>query len=437
MKPKTKRAVEYFSFYDHTGIEERLEKMAAEGWMLEEMGPFWWTYKPIEAAKIRFAVTYFSKASPYDPAPLAGQEELAEFCAQSGWKLVHSAAQLQVFKNENENPVPLETDPQVQIGEIHKSAKKSFIPVFMMLIALGLVNAGTFLSEVGNNLIGVLATDASLFRAAGILAMCFLGIYEIGGYLIWHGRAKAYAREGKFLATKRNRIPVYATIAILLAFLALWIVRAPNGYVTIAIVLGVALAAIIPAATVMRLKKKAGASTKTVFIGAIVASAVVSATVLALLVILALNVYKANEATEEEMPLAIEDLLDQNNGSYTNKAEKKSSLFLDLYEAKQWPQPSERLPSLEYTLILPKSQAVYNLCKAALLDEYSFAYGESWIAEDPDLWDAQEAYQKKSNALELHRYVVFWENRALQIDFYWEPSDEQIKAVAEKIKLWE
>jgi hypothetical protein len=372
MKPKTKRVVEFFSFYDHTGIEERLEKMAAKGWMLEKMGPCWWEYKQMEGANIHFVVAYLHKASPRDPKLLEDQAELAEFCAQTGWKLVASATALQVYMNKSENPVPLETDASVQVEAIHKTAKKSFIQVFVMLIALGLVNAGAFLRELGSDLIGVLATDASMFRVAGILALCFLGAYEIGGYLIWHWRAKALAKEGKFLPTKRNRMPVYATILILLAYTVLWIARSP------------------------------------------------------------LSAY--GKDTKGEMPLAIEEL---DGGTYTKRVENKSSLFLDLYKASQWAQPSEQLPNLEYSLILTKSKTVYDLCKAALLDEYSFAYGESWIEKDPAIWDAKEVRQKKSNDLDLYRYVVFWENRALQIDFSWEPSDEQIKTIADRMKAWE
>ena len=36
MKTK-KRRVEYFSFYNHTGIEEHLTRMAKKGWLLESI----------------------------------------------------------------------------------------------------------------------------------------------------------------------------------------------------------------------------------------------------------------------------------------------------------------------------------------------------------------------------------------------------------------
>ena len=38
-----KKKVEFFTFYDKTGIEKHLEQMAAEGWLLEKMSAFRWT----------------------------------------------------------------------------------------------------------------------------------------------------------------------------------------------------------------------------------------------------------------------------------------------------------------------------------------------------------------------------------------------------------
>ena len=43
MKP-VKRRMEIVSFFDHTGISEHLEKMAAKGWLIEKITNFA-TYK--------------------------------------------------------------------------------------------------------------------------------------------------------------------------------------------------------------------------------------------------------------------------------------------------------------------------------------------------------------------------------------------------------
>ena len=65
----TKRRLEPVSMYDHTGIEKRLKRMAEKGWMLEKIGRGIWKFKSIEPSSLHFAVTYFPKASEYDPEP--------------------------------------------------------------------------------------------------------------------------------------------------------------------------------------------------------------------------------------------------------------------------------------------------------------------------------------------------------------------------------
>ena len=45
---ETKRRLERLSFYDHTGFAAHMEKMAAEGWMLDKIGYYLWHYRRME-----------------------------------------------------------------------------------------------------------------------------------------------------------------------------------------------------------------------------------------------------------------------------------------------------------------------------------------------------------------------------------------------------
>ena len=40
-----KRENNLYSFYDRSGIQQHLERMASKGWMLEKMGRSIWTYR--------------------------------------------------------------------------------------------------------------------------------------------------------------------------------------------------------------------------------------------------------------------------------------------------------------------------------------------------------------------------------------------------------
>lgn len=65
----TKRILATFAFYDRTGIQAFLEKQAEKGWMFEKFGILGWKFRRIQPKKLHFAVTYFPKASQFDPEP--------------------------------------------------------------------------------------------------------------------------------------------------------------------------------------------------------------------------------------------------------------------------------------------------------------------------------------------------------------------------------
>ena len=98
----TKRELPLFSMYDHTGMERHLEEMAVQGWMLEKTTGFGWVYRRCEARRVRYAVTYFPKASAYEPGPSEDKQIFQDYCAQAGWELVSDAAQMQIFRTEAE-----------------------------------------------------------------------------------------------------------------------------------------------------------------------------------------------------------------------------------------------------------------------------------------------------------------------------------------------
>ena len=121
----TKRRLMTFTFYDRTGIEKDLEKQAAKGWLLEKCAATGWIYRRIEPAKIHFAVVYVPAISMFDPEPSEKQKRFQDFCEHTGWELIASNIQMQIFCNRRENPIPIETEPEIEVENIHK---RSFPP---------------------------------------------------------------------------------------------------------------------------------------------------------------------------------------------------------------------------------------------------------------------------------------------------------------------
>ena len=182
-----------FNYYDRTGIQEFLEQKALEGWRLCKKGfADEWEFKRIEPKPLHYAITYLPQFSNEDSFLLSKErDEYIELCAESGWQFVCMYKNMAVFLSEEESPLPLETDPEVELASIHKSMLKSCMPKF--LIALVISAAIIF---------GLIFTDISSKRYAFVSTV--LLIYPLDtvcgfvSYLRWRKKALAAAATGKF-----------------------------------------------------------------------------------------------------------------------------------------------------------------------------------------------------------------------------------------------
>ena len=77
-----------YAAYNVTGMKLHLEKMARNGWLIDHINNNFWCYKKVEPMDISFTVSYFAKASDFDPEKSAGQETFEEMAAHDGWKFI-------------------------------------------------------------------------------------------------------------------------------------------------------------------------------------------------------------------------------------------------------------------------------------------------------------------------------------------------------------
>ena len=217
---KTKYAMPCFAFYDRTSIEEYLEAQAGQGWLLERAGNNCWKFRRIDPQHLHFAVTYFPKADFYDPAPSEEEETFRDFCAHSGWTLAASNAQLQIFYTAEENPVPIETDPVMEVENIHKSVKKSMLPGYWVLIASAILQGVVQTWSFSNNTIRWWSQNLSLFFGVFWIVLLAVCVSRVVMYHRWHRKAMEAAEEGIFLKPRS-----YAKVetGIMLGLLAMMI----------------------------------------------------------------------------------------------------------------------------------------------------------------------------------------------------------------------
>ena len=95
------------------------------------------------------------------------------------------------------------------------------------------------------------------------------------------------------------------------------------------------------------------------------------------------------------------------------------------------------MPDLSYTIIDVNVPFLYEVCKQSLLNEHQdeiedeFIFYDSYFKVDESVWNAKEAYQLRWSDSILDKYLICWENRIVEIKFYWQPTREQIAKVVE------
>lgn len=463
----TKRRMELLSFYDHTGIAAHMEKMAAKGWFIERITSFGWVYRRIEPKKLHFAVSYYPKASEFDPEPSEEQRMFHDFCEHSGWMLATASAQMQIFYNERENPTPIETDPVLEVETIHRAAKKNFLPAQFILLALAFINGGLFISRLLGDPIGLLSSAVNLFTGFAWAMLLLLCVVELGKYFYWHSKAKKAAEQGEYLVTSGNaRLQrfVLCTVTIGLAYWIITVMMTGSNLlqaITLLMILYMAaLIFLVNAIKQLLKRKKAAAGTNRTV--TILASFVLSFAMMALITFGTVKAaqsgvfepdkesyeYKGHSFTIylDELPLTVEDLLDVEFDGYIKERRSSESLLLGQFVMSQHPRLDAEnfkdMPHLEYTITDIKLPFLYDICKDRLLreqddtndDRIPEGFKNVYEAQDVAPWGAQEVYLLVAqDSGPMNWYLLCYEDCIIEIKFDWEPTPEQISIVAEKL----
>jgi len=459
----TKRRIEPLSFYDHNGISRHFEKMAAKGWMIEKIVNTGWVYKRIEPKDIHFAVSYYPKASEFDPEPSEEQKMFHDFCAHTGWQLACTSAQMQIFYNERENPVPIETEPELELQAIHASAKKSFIPSYILLLVIAFLQGSLWVGNLLGDPLEVLSNPSKLFMGGCWLLLAILCAVELVCYFRWHAKAKVAAAHGEFLKTPSTSKFQIAVLAIVVGGAVLWginyLIAGDSLQRFIVIVMCFympALFAIVNAMKEFLRRKKAsrGVNRTITIITSFVASfAMMGAIVFGTLYASEQGFFadKDEETYEhngmswvihqDELPLVVEDLMDVDYNGYIKERRGSETLILGQLVMRQYPRYDadsySSIPQMEYTMTIVKVPSLYEMCKERLIyerEELHYYGEEEYREEDAVPWRANEVYRLYDLAHGLENaYLLCYDELLVEINFDWEPTVEQMAIVGKKL----
>jgi len=453
------------SFFDQQAIERRLTDMAQSGWMIEKMGNFFWTYRRAPAKKLHFAVTYFPDASEFDPGPTEGELTKADYCAEDGWKLVLRWGVLQVFCNEQESPVPIETDPGVRVKNIFRAMKKSVLLTHLIL-SLYLVYFLVFqVSRLVDDPVGYLSDPFYLYSLPLYLALLLAGASELILCLVWYRKARRAAENGVFLPIRSR--PVLSFVLIAFSGLCLMLSYTGKSSVNPSILfalgwIGVLLLISAVGIAVRERLKRSGTprrinrllSMSSVLLLTLLCSGLFLAAVFSGSV----SFRSAKDAVgsynhygmerpyyNDALPLEIEDLRGADDTLWNKEADHQQTLLCAHSQYKQQALPLAgndpgTADDLAYALTQVRLPFLYEPIKKALLntrqDEVfdDFVFINHYEAVDPSLWLAEEVYQLHWSDSVLETYLVCWEEGFAEITFYWQPSEEEISRAAQMLK---
>ena len=454
----TKRVLTQFCFYDRTGIQKMLEKQAAKGWMLESIGQLGWKYRRIEPKNVRFAVTYYANASMFDPYPTAGEELYQDFVEHSGWQFVASNAQMQIFFTEEKEPVPIETDPVVELQNIHKAVKKSFLPGYFAMLFCALLNLCLMAWRLCENFTGTLAHNTNLFTIFCWVTMAVMEVWEIASYFLWRRRAlKAASLDRSFVETKNRNNTMWIILAVILGAYILMLTSVESRMVVVALItIGMMAVSVTLILLFTRWMKKTGFSREDNRAFTIVATVFVSIAVTFLSTVIVMSVmdklpddhvkdnYEMGGITVtrygDDVPLTVAELTGEDMENYSTYKTVETSILLDRLVANQHPDfvTGDGGSTLRYVVVDVKFAPLFDACLREYLAMYhnqklTDIFGNEFYGEfypiDPGLWGADRAWQ-------LHRleeeteYLLVYGNRIVNFDFSEEPTSYQMELVA-------
>ncbi len=459
---KIKRVPYKFAFYDRTGIKRFLEKQAKKGWMLEKLTNFFWVFKKIEPKNIQFAVTYFPKASYFDSKPSEELLDFQEFCEHTGWKSIASNLQMQIYYNEEENPTPIETEPAIEINNIHKSMKKWFLPNYIFIIIITLFQLVMHVTRFNLAPLENLSNTYFLMSLLCYFIVFLMLAVEFISYHRWRKKALKLAEKGMFVETSgytNFQIPADIMMCVGIIFL---LASIAGGATIPAAIGGVAciLFGTIAVVLITEMMKKHNAPkivNRIVFIIMIITLCVVTIAV----VIFGANVIRKSnkkvpvdtyehhnwtyEVYNDEIPLRIEDLVDTDYDEYSTECSVSSSFLSEYTKAVQETRyGAENSQRIRYNVTEVKASFMYEFYKNMQIklvkDDFGVPdeedpYWYELVEMDEKAWNADLVYQAYFGEEATGHYIICCDKYIIEFkcddDFIL--SDEQKKIIVEKI----
>ena len=464
MKNTKREWMPLYGYLDRTAITAHLSDMAAKGWMLEKIGGWSWRYRRTEPKKLRFSLTFFPAASQFDAVPSERLETYRDYCTAAGWVLAAESAQVQIFYSEDENAVPIETDPAVELANIQRCVKRGFLGSYWALLALSLFQILFQCYRIWTDPVDTLSSTASLSTILNWLPLDVLIIVELTRYYRWQRKAKAAAESGAPLPDLRSVRWLGILVMVWSCFIVLWLLASYwNSRGMFLLMVGMLLymglmifLSLAAKDALKRLKAPRWANIAVTF-GMIITLTVGGMAGMTALIFRnsgwledrpTVETYEYRGMTwsvyHDDIPLRIEDLVETDYTQWSTQARVDSSFLLThgTYTQRARMDALDQ-PDLEYELVTVKSGFLYNLCKKDFIswvewgnDQLPQGYWDEYRPVNAAPWDADEVYQRYSAGEAINQFLVCWPDRIAEVQFDWDwtITENMMSTAAEALK---
>lgn len=441
MGKNVKWKYEPYAFYNKAGIEDRLGVMAGQGWFIEKMGMFW-KYRKGEPAKRTYNVVYVE--DPDTDEQIEKQNEFVAYCETAGWRLCVVSAGIMVFYHDGESPVPIETEAELEIENIHHSMTETYL---IRYINVGLWTA-MFVWELvmywRTSPLILLASNEMFFMFAFIFAaaLIFLDTYF---YYTWRNRCLKSIEEIEMLSEVKSR-PIHKTMSdlsvLLIVVLGLTIFLGSGvteAYIALAILAFIALGSIIKSKIknnqrIKNLSKIQIPEIKQPFGFFMIMIVGLGIMVGIMLMIFYTDSIDREQKYIEKASVTLEDVRDFGGvvkfSSYYRESESvfmKRELFDQSVENWNHNLDDEWI-YLDFQKIEIKADFIYDFAFAKFCEERGINLSE-YTELDAERWNLKKVYR------DYHQYIFVGDSSFAEVMFSWKPTDEQIQIVIEKLNI--
>lgn len=412
--------------YDYAYLEEKLTRLAAEGWHLEKVGTMLWKFRRGEPRAVRYAVTYAPSASAFNSRPTEEEEDLTDLCAQAGWVRVANQAQRHVYRNDDPDATPLETDEGERLKNIRRTMFRHFFPQELLMIFLFLLqffmHCNTMTRSPARTLSSVTMVSApamSLFVAA------VHGILTING-LLWLSRARRAVDIGEPVPENRfyRRLqPILWTV--LLGYLVCLLLTAGLAFFGWVIFTSAAMLLVVTAT--IELCKRLNAP-RWVNIAAPMILGCITISVLAPMLIFSTETDGPPPATD--LPVTLTQLTGETGTE--RLVMEEDSTFLCSY-GRYWDTGADDV-RITYTIVDVKCPLFYNMLLNEQEQQFMQSSMYSYLPIEGELRDQFEAeYVRHSRNNTGDRWLICWDTRIVSLRASWELTGEQLQTIRDSL----